>query len=72
MADLQNLQKRPHAGTPRAQDLAELLSALVLKASAPDDALARLDELAGRHTAALRGLTKRMQVRSGAATAWAK
>lgn len=39
----------------------ELLSALVHKAAASDDALARLDALAARHTAALRSLTKRLQ-----------
>lgn len=56
------------AGAPcpcRPQDVAELLSTLVHKASAPDDALARLDALAGRHTSALRTLTKRLQVQGG-------
>jgi hypothetical protein len=32
------------------------------RAAAPDEALARLDALAARHVAGLRGLTKRLQV----------
>ncbi|GBF97318.1 flagellar associated protein [Raphidocelis subcapitata] len=43
------------------RELAEFLSALVARASAPDEAFARLDALAAGHVSALRSLTKRLQ-----------
>jgi tetratricopeptide repeat protein 30 len=43
------------------QELRGFLEAAVLRGSQPDEALRRLDALAGRHTEVLRGLTKRIQ-----------
>ncbi|KAI8470715.1 MAG: flagellar associated protein [Monoraphidium minutum] len=50
-----------YCATLLSKDLSEFLSALVARSSAPDEALARLDALAARHVAALRGLTKAIQ-----------